>query len=176
VVVKHTSLQDVFDGIAAIAGALGIEEKGKELISNINRQLDGVRQKAVGKKKVKVLLIIGRNPDKLTNMFIIGARDFLNELLDAAGGVNAYEGDIKYPSVSIESVVAMNPEVIIELSVYNEGIKEEKVLALWKRFPFISAVKKKKIKIIKDDLWLIPGPRVPLVAERMHQFLSQEQR
>jgi iron complex transport system substrate-binding protein len=109
-------------------------------------------------------------------MFIIGARDFLNELLDAAGGVNAYEGDISYPSVSIESVVAMNPEVIIELSAFNEGIKEEKVLALWERFPFISAVKNKKIKIIKDDLWLIPGPRVPLIAERMQEFFAPPNR
>jgi ABC-type Fe3+-hydroxamate transport system substrate-binding protein len=50
VVVKHTTLQDVFDGIAAIAKALGIEEKGKELISSINHQLDRVRQKAAGKR------------------------------------------------------------------------------------------------------------------------------
>lgn len=173
VVVKHTGLDDLFGAVEIIAKALDIEERGNALNTTIKQQLNRVRQKSSlkGKKKVKTLLIIGRNPDKLTNMYIIGAKDFLNELLDAAGGVNAYTGDISYPSISIESVVAMNPDVIIELSAFNEGIKDEKVLDLWKKFPFISAVKKGKITIIKDSVWLIPGPRVPLVAEKMYGLL-----
>ncbi|MCP5102864.1 MAG: ABC transporter substrate-binding protein [bacterium] len=170
VVVKHTSLGDVFAGMEAIAKALGAEAEGKKLNASIKRKLDGIRKKVSGKKRKKVLLIIGRNPDKLTNMFIIGAGDFLNELLEIAGGVNAYRGSIKYPSVSIESVVAMNPDVIIELSAFNEGINEEKVMALWEKFSFISAVKSRKIKIITDDLWLIPGPRVAGIAEKMYRF------
>lgn len=171
VIVKHTCLGDVFDGIAAVSKALGLEEKGKELISSINSQLGDIRRKTVGKEKVKVLLIIGRNPDTLSNMYIIGAGDFLNELMDVAGGKNAYEGDIAYPGISIESVVAMNPDVIIELSAFNEGIDDGKVMGLWEKFSFISAVKNRKITIIRDNLWLIPGPRVPQIAEKMYSLL-----
>ncbi len=172
--VKHNTLKDVFDGVETISKALDIEAGGKELISTIKDRLNRVRQKSYGKKRLKTLLIIGRNPDRLTNMFIVGKKDFLNELLEIAGSVNAYEGNINYPNISIESVVAMNPDVILELSVFNEGIKEEKVLGLWGRFPFISAVKNKKIKIIKDSLWLIPGPRVPRIAEEMHRLFFGE--
>ncbi|MCX6582999.1 MAG: helical backbone metal receptor [Candidatus Aminicenantes bacterium] len=170
VVVKHTDLGDVFDGIAAVSKTLGLEEKGKELISGIRGQLESIRQKTVGEKKVKVLLIIGRNPDTLSNMYIIGAGDFLNELMEVAGGRNAYEGGISYPGISIESIVAMNPDVIIELSAFNEGIDDEKVMALWEKFSFIPAVKNRRITIIKDNLWLIPGPRVPRIAEKMHSL------
>ncbi len=173
--VKHTTLRDLFDGVETISKALDIEAVGKKLILKIKDRLNRVSQKSHGKKRLKTLLIIGRNPDKLTNMFIVGKRDFLNELLEVAGGVNAYEGNINYPNISIESVVAMNPDVILELSVFNEGIKEEKVLGLWERFPFISAVKNKKIKIIKDSLWLIPGPRVSRIAEEMHCLFFGEQ-
>jgi iron complex transport system substrate-binding protein len=172
--VKHTTLKDVFDGVETISKTLDIEAGGKELISKIKDRIDRVRQKSYGKKKLKILLIIGRNPDKLTNMFIVGKRDFLNELLEVTGSVNAYEGNINYPNISIESVVAMNPDLILELSVFNEGIKEEKVLGLWEKFPFISAVKNKKIKIIKDSLWLIPGPRVSRIAEEMYRLFFGE--
>ena len=174
VVVSHTSLEDVFDGISTISKALNVEHKGTELVSNIKRRLDGLRQKNAGKKREKVLLIIGRNPDKLTNMYIIGKGDFLNDLLRAVGAVNAYDGGINYPSISVESVVAMNPDVIIELSAFNEGIDEEKVFGLWERFSFISAVKHRKIFIITDDLWLIPGPRVAEIAEKMHHLIFEE--
>lgn len=176
VVVSHTSLADVLDGISTISKALSVEQKGTELISRIKRRLDGLRQKNAGKERKKVLLIIGRNPDKLTNMFIIGKGDFLNDLLQAVGAVNAYDGGINYPSISVESVVAMNPDVIIELSAFNEGIEEEKVFALWETFSFISAVKNRKISIITDDLWLIPGPRVADIAEKMHHLIFEEKK
>ena len=66
VVVPHTSLTDVLDGISTISKALGVERKGEELVSNINRRLGALRRRTAGKKGQKVLLIIGRNPDKLT--------------------------------------------------------------------------------------------------------------
>lgn len=175
VVVKHTNLGDVFEGINAISKNLAIESKGNELTADIKRQLEDIRKKTAVEKKVKCLLIIGRNPDTLSNMYIIGAGDFLNELMAVAGGRNAYEGNISYPGISVESIIAMNPDVIIELSAFNEGINEEKVLGLWDKFSFISAVKNKKITIIKDNLWLIPGPRVPRIAEKMYSLFFKTQ-
>ncbi|MCU0288605.1 MAG: helical backbone metal receptor [Acidobacteria bacterium] len=174
VIVKHTNLEDIFVAINVISRVLAIEKEGDQLIAGMKHRLDNIKQKTGLEKKVKVLLIIGRNPDTLSNMYIIGAGDFLNELMAVAGGENAYQGNISYPGISVESVIAMNPDVIIELSAFNEGIKEENVLSLWQKFPFISAVKNKKITIIKDDLWLIPGPRVPLIAEKMYSLFHQD--
>ena len=175
VIVKHTNLEDIFAGIIAVSKTLGIENKGNELITDMKTRLEVIRKKAAAKKKVKVLLIVGRNPDTLNNMYIIGAGDFLNQLMSVAGGKNAYGGNIHYPGISIESIVAMNPGVIIELSAFNEGINEQKVMGLWEKFPFIAAVKNKKITIIKDDLWLIPGPRVPQIAEKMYSLFFNTQ-
>ena len=44
-------------------------------------------------------------------MYIIGKKDFINDLLEIAGGTNAYQGDIDYPSISLESVIFLNPGV-----------------------------------------------------------------
>lgn len=173
VVVKHTDLKDIYDGIEIIAKALHVESKGRELIGSMKNELENLRKEAERKnaQKSKVLLIIGRNRDNLSNMYIIGAKDFLNELLGYAGGINAYTGNIDYPSVSIESIVSMNPRVIIELSAFNEGIDDKKILDQWKKFPFISAVKNNRIKIVRDSMWVIPGPRVPQIARQMFSFI-----
>ncbi len=173
VVVKHTNLKDIYDGIEIIAKALHLESKGKELIGFMKSELRNLQKEAERKstQKSKVLLIIGRSRDNLSNMYIIGAKDFLNELLGYAGGINAYQGNIDYPSVSIESIVSMNPQVIIELSAFNEGIEDQKILDQWKKFPFISAVKNNRIKIVRDSMWVIPGPRVPQIARQMFSFI-----
>ncbi|MCP5049989.1 MAG: ABC transporter substrate-binding protein [bacterium] len=170
VVVKHSTLTDVMEGIRVISKALEVEERGTRLVENMKQGLNRLRQKSLGKKILKTLLIIGRSPNTLSNMYIIGAKDFLSELLEVAGGVNAYSGGINYPSISVESVVAMSPDVIIELSAFNEGITDDQVIKLWNKFPFIPAVKSKKITIIKDSVWLIPGPRVVQIAEKMQRI------
>lgn len=170
VIVRHTNLKDIFDGIVTIAQELNVPERGKVLVASIQSGLDKVKRGALGKPKLKTLLIIGRNRDRLSNMYIIGKQDFLTELMRIAGGDNAYRGDINYPSVSVESVVAMNPDVIFELSAHNEGITAETIFKQWNTFPFISAVKNKKISIVKEQVWLIPGPRVTQIAEKMYRL------
>jgi len=170
VTVKHTNLKDIMEGIAAIAKALDVEDRGGRLLAQMKGQMDRIRENAAGKKKMKTLLVIGRNPDKMTNMYIVGKKDFLSQLVEVAGGVNAYDGGINYPSISMESVVAMNPDAIIELSAFHESIEDQKILDSWGRYSFITAVKNKKILIIRDALWLIPGPRVPQIAQKMHEF------
>jgi cobalamin transport system substrate-binding protein len=170
--VNHTNLNDIFVSIEVIAKALDVNEAGNKLVANIKGELDQIRAKVKGKKRLKTLLIIGRNADKLTNMYIIGKKDFLSELMEIAGGVNAYQGEINYPSISVESVVAMNPDVIMELSVFHEGIDKKRVLKMWQDYHFISAVKNNRITIIQDSVWLIPGPRVPEIAKKMQSIYN----
>ena len=106
-------------------------------------------------------------------MYIIGKNDFINDLLEIAGGTNAYEGNVNYPSISMESVIFMNPEFIFEISSHYEGIADEKILGLWRPYRMIAAVKKRRIEIIKKSYWLRPGPRVALIAEELADFFSR---
>ncbi|MCP4215732.1 MAG: ABC transporter substrate-binding protein [bacterium] len=171
VTIEHSCLEDIFSGITAVAKVLKVEAKGQALVDTIKNRLEAVRKKTSGEKRQKVLMVIGRTPDKLSNMYIVGKGDFLIDLLHMAGGENAYTGDIRYPSISMESIMQMNPDVILELSAFNEGIEDAKVLNLWNKFPFVRAVKNKKIKIVKNAFWVIPGPRVARIAEEMYKML-----
>jgi iron complex transport system substrate-binding protein len=171
-VVKHQSLSDLFNSIVAIGNVLHAEMKAKSIIVAMQKNFANVAKGVNSRKKVRILIIAGRNADELKNMYIIGKNDFLNDILEIAGGVNAYQGDINYPNISMETVIFLNPEIILEISAYYEGISDEEVFKLWSPFKMLLAVQHKQIKVIKESFWLRPGPRVGLIAEELAGFIS----
>lgn len=170
--VKHRCLADLFASIFTIGSALHADGQAQDMVSALKMKLAAIGVSARGRKKVRTLLIAGRNADELKNMYIIGKNDFLNELLEIAGGENAYQGTIDYPNISLETVIFLNPDLILELSAHYEGISDEKVLGLWRPFNMVAAVREKQIKIIKKSFWLRPGARVVLIAEELAGLIS----
>ncbi|MCX6557909.1 MAG: helical backbone metal receptor [Candidatus Aminicenantes bacterium] len=171
-VVKHECLSDLFAAIVAIGNALHAEGEAESMVLALKRKFAAIKARAKGRKTMRVLIIAGRNPDELKNMYIIGNRDFLNELLEIAGGVNAYRGTIRYPSISMETVVFLNPDVIIELSAHYEGIGDERIHELWQPFTMLAAVQNRRLQIIKETFWLRPGPRVNMIAEALARLFA----
>jgi iron complex transport system substrate-binding protein len=170
--VKHESLSDLFAAIETIGAALEAGRESADMVRALKSRLAAVRERAGKREKMRVLIIAGRNPDELRNMYIIGNHDFLDELLRIAGGVNAYQGTVRYPSISMETVAYLNPDAIIELSAHYEGISDERIAALWKPLAMLAAVQHGRLKIIKETFWLRPGPRVGLIAEELVRFFA----
>jgi iron complex transport system substrate-binding protein len=166
-VVKHQTLSDLYDSILTIGRALHAESAAKGMVLGMQKELAAIAAKTTGRKKMRTLIIAGRNADELKNMYIVGKNDFLNELLEIAGGVNAYQGEVNYPSISMETVIFLNPDFILEISSFYEGISDENIFKLWSPFTMIGAVRGKKIKIIKQSYWLRPGSRVGLIAKEL---------
>jgi iron complex transport system substrate-binding protein len=166
-VVKHQCLSDLYHSIFAIGRALHAEIRAKSMILAMQKKLADIANRVGGRKKARTLIIAGRNADELKNMYIIGRNDFLNDLLEIAGGVNVYQGAVNYPNISMEAVIFLNPDFILEISAHYEGISDEKIFELWSPFKMLLAVQNKQIKIIEQSFWLRPGPRVGLIAEEL---------
>ncbi len=171
ITVRHESLSDLFQSIFAIGRALEAESEAAQLVRSISSKLQEVSRRVAGREKVRVLLIAGRSAGELKNMFIIGRSDFLNDLLVLGGGENAYKGDIPYPSISLETVILLDPDFIVEVSAHHERIADERIFALWHPYSMVTAVAKNQIRIIKDSFWLRPGPRVGQIAEALAGML-----
>jgi len=171
--VQHQTLADLFASILAVGNALHAEHRAQTLVSAMQNELNSIAARTAGRKKIRTLIIAGRNADELKNMYIIGKNDFLNGLLEIAGGVNAYQGAINYPNISMETVIFLNPDVILEISAYYEGIRDEKIFAMWRPFQMLPAVRNRQIKIIKQSFWLRPGSRVGLIAGELAQIFAQ---
>lgn len=175
-VVGHRTLSDLYASIAAIGSILNAELAANEMVLDMKNKLAAVAAKTGGGKKSRVLIIAGRNADELKNMHIVGKKDFLNELVEIAGGVNAYQGEVNYPNISLETVLFLNPDFIIEISAFYEGIRDEKIFALWRPFAMLQAVQNKRIIIIKESFWLRPGSRVVRIATALAGIIATAKR
>ena len=61
------------------------------LTLSLKRELDQVQEHANGKPKKKTLIVVGRNPGTLEDIYVIGQNNYINELLTIAGGENVIE-------------------------------------------------------------------------------------
>ena len=85
-----------------------------------------------------------------------------NELLDIAGGKNAYTGQtVSVPSLSLEGVMRLNPDVIVQVwpGSENAAIDQTRIRESWKEMPGINAVRDGRLYVVTGDYVVIPGPR-----------------
>lgn len=139
---------------------------------------DGLRQAAAPAGSVHrpvVLLVVGRTPGELSNIYAASPRTFLGELLELAGGRNAYEGSLLYPSLSLEGISRSAPEVILELV---PGLdlppgRRAELARDWIDLPGVPAVRQRRVFLLDDDFISIPGPRVVKTLQRFRQCLTE---
>ncbi len=175
VAVAHRNINDIYTAIDVISTSLNAQKKGESVVSDMQTQLAAiaVRHPAYSKRK-KVMLVIGRDKGSLQNMYIAGGGDFLSELLILMNAENVYGGDVPYPKVSIESVVRMNPDVIVEFlqdDVRARG--EDAVKGDWKKYTAVRAVRDNAIKEADPDYKLYPSTRIVEIAQMLERLLYE---
>src|SRR6478752_9239481 len=88
------TLADIYTDIATIAGAVGASEHGQTVIANMQREIDAVRQKVSGKKRLRVFCEEWGKP-------LIASQRWVAELVDAAGGEFVGDPGTQSPAESI---------------------------------------------------------------------------
>ena len=176
IIVRNETIQDVLDSLVAIGSATGKEHKSQVMVEGINTKIN--KHRGLGASSLKVLIIVGRTPGALQQIYAVGKGTFLDELVSIAGGVNVLEESLgNYPIISKETIIAANPDVIIDASfgtvLTEEVIQKEK--AVWEGLGSITAVKEKRIFIINDPHLTIPGVHIPEQIEYLAQIIQDKQ-
>ncbi len=169
--VKADSLAEIYTSIDQLATKTNRKKKGQKLVETLQKSV-GAYRAAADKPKVKVLLVVGRNPGGLEGITSVGPGSFLHELLELTGGENVAASSGKtWPQVSKEVLLADPPDAIIELS---PGAPEDpKALEPWNKLPSIPAVKNKQLYRLTGTHLLVPGPRLVKTAEDLHKTLEK---
>ncbi|HEY2511770.1 MAG TPA: helical backbone metal receptor [Polyangiaceae bacterium] len=103
--------------------------------------------------KVRALLVFDVEP-----IVVAGPGGFPDEMLARAGGVNVVSEGGPYPSVGIERVIALDPEVILDTTVAAHGSVRIRADAPgWRE---VGAVKRGRVVPLADEAVLRPGPRI----------------
>ena len=113
-----------------------------------------------------VLALISTQP-----LMAAGGRTFINEIIELAGGRNsAAAAPGNYPTLNRETVLRMNPDLIIfpdDMHVRREGLLD--------RFPewrHVRAVQEGRLHAVDADIFLRPGPRAFLAARQLRSLIS----
>lgn len=132
-----TSISGIKLDIEFLAAYLGAEDKGAELIADIDAAVTDVSEKAAGiTEKKKVYFEIGSAP----YLYTCGSGTFLDEIITLIGAENIYGGEEGWISNSEESVIAANPDVIITNVMYDGyDFNEIKSRAGWENIPAVQS-------------------------------------
>jgi iron complex transport system substrate-binding protein len=146
-------------------------------VDTLKARLDRVRAAVAGRRPQRVLLIVGRRPGTLTDLVAVGRNSYLSDLAAAAGGVNVLSGDglPEYPRISMETVIRLAPDVIIDAGDMGDTPEERRsrqaaTEALWKRQQ-LAAARGGRVHAVISDAFVVPGPRVVEATETMARWL-----
>ncbi|HZE98320.1 MAG TPA: helical backbone metal receptor [Planctomycetota bacterium] len=163
--VDHTRVPGILASIRLIGDACGVPEKAALLHARLDARIRNVGTRTRGRPKPRVLISIGRMAGdvSMNRITVCGRKGFFEELIELAGGVNAFEGGIAFPSLSAEGLLQTNPDVIVDLwpDLKEKNLDAEKVRSQWSSIPGLKA----RIHVIGESYAMIPGPRVVLLLE-----------
>jgi iron complex transport system substrate-binding protein len=183
VVVERGTLASVFSSIRQIGSAAGVPDRADSLVEDIRRRLDTIRRAGRATSRPRVLFIIGRSPGTLADLVAVGPGSYVNDLIDIAGGANvlAIAGQPEYPRISMETVLRLDPDVIVDTVDMGETDAERRARQpinerLWAAYGSLTAVKTKRLHAATTDALVVPGPRVVEAAEWVARLLRERAR
>ncbi len=155
------------------------DQRATAMLSRFAARTKAIGQAVENKPRPRVLICIGRDTesDQLAGMYMAGCNNFYDEIIRAAGGVNACtDTSVAYPQVSAEGVIQLNPDVIIDLAgQLKPGSKTAAEIAgQWDRLRTVSAVRESRVYVIVSNHAMRPGPRYIRFQEELARLLHPE--
>jgi iron complex transport system substrate-binding protein len=96
-----------------------------------------------------------------------------HDLITQAGGINVIRSDaIAYPTLSAESVIRLNPDVIIEFS--SASSDPAALRRQWNRFESLAAVRSGRVHVFTGAFLSVPGPRFVRFTDMIARAIGGE--
>jgi iron complex transport system substrate-binding protein len=172
VAVDEGTMANVFGAIRQIGEAAGVPTRSEALVADIRLELDGVSHAVPAGPRPSVLFVIGRRPGTLADLVAAGPHTYLDALIGIAGGRNVLgiAGLPEYPRISMETVLRLDPDVIVDTVDMGETAAERLARQsvnerLWAAYPSLRAVQSKRVYAETTDALVVPGPRIVEAAE-----------
>jgi iron complex transport system substrate-binding protein len=163
--------------IRELGSMTGHAAQGDQVARTLQSRLDAVRARVRGRPRPKTMVVIGRDALALRGVFVSGGVGFLHEMLDVAGGDDAFADQLRESvQPSNETMLVRAPEVIVELSAGNPPATDvlRKERAVWSQLASIPAVRSGRIYRLYGSHLVSPGPRLGDAADQLARVLHPE--
>lgn len=169
----HT-IDEVIAAISLVGRATAKEDVSAKLAAEMQQRVAAVTDKIgtlTEAQRPRVLYIVWHNP-----LMTIGAQTRINELLAKAGGTSiSRDLSEDYPTISLEAVIAADPEVIIAGGGHGDGADAPLGYALNEsRLATTAARQNSRVYGIDADLTSRPGPRIVDALEELAKMIHPE--
>lgn len=155
----NNSIEDIVNSILQLGKILRKEQEAQNLAFRIHSKLEEIGSKTSQLPRKRVLFVVGRNPGTLEDIYVIGRHNYINELINLAGGENVVKNDRFALKIAKDAILSFDPNVIIEIS-YDRAENKDSSMKTWGHLNEISAVKKKEVHIVSSSELLHPSQRI----------------
>ena len=174
-VAPSQSLADVFSAIQVLGAATGNEREAAELSRKTRAALDDVRARTRGLAPRTVLLAVSRTPGALRDLYVATQGSFLIDLVEIAGGRSVTEpGRNGYARISKEAIVALDPELILDLLPGLTSPLGEDVKQAWSDLPELRAVRNGRVYAIHEEFVGHPSQFIAETAKVFARIIHPE--
>ncbi len=157
-------LEQIASNIERLGTLTGSAQVAHAATVDFRRRLQTLQQRYRGSRPVRVFYQVWNEP-----LMTINGDHLINQLIELCGGVNVFaEVPAVAPTVSLEAVLARDPEVIVASGM---GEQRPEWLDQWRHWPGLTAVKRDNLVFVPPDLLQRQTVRVMQGAELLCQAL-----
>ncbi|HPO07295.1 MAG TPA: helical backbone metal receptor [bacterium] len=161
--------KDLENAFLTLADCLNVRQRADRKLQEWQKQLETVVKRLENHPKKRVFIEIWHRP-----LMTVSSKGFAHAIIEMAGGKNVFaDSPVAYPIISMESVIARKPEVILILSEVS-SLEERK--ATYSQFPLLSQC---EMILIKSPQVTLPCfssfvKSVDLISQRLHPDLMEQ--
>jgi len=162
-------LASIPENLEKLGTLLGTETTARRAADNFRQQVETLRKTYATRPPVTVFYQVWQQP-----LMTLNGQHLVSDMLALCGGRNLFGAETPLvPTVSVEAVVAGNPEAMLTAGM--GATRSDQPLpdyAMWQRWKQITAVARNNLFVIDGDLVNRAGPRVVQGIEQICKDLD----
>ncbi|QRQ88087.1 cobalamin-binding protein [Cupriavidus oxalaticus] len=162
-------LASIPENVEKLGTLLGTEATARRAADNFRQQVETLRKTYATRPPVTVFYQVWQQP-----LMTLNGQHLVSDMLALCGGRNLFGAETPLvPTVSVEAVVAGNPEAMLTAGM--GATRSDQPLpdyAMWQRWKQITAVARNNLFVIDGDLVNRAGPRVVQGIEQICKDLD----
>ena len=164
------TLADIPDSVETFGVMLGTAEVARARADALRNKLESLTSHSSKRPLVRVFVQAGAESE-----YSLGGDHILSDVIALCGGVNVFaESTALAPKISIESVIAAKPDLVLVGKVGAPAIPtpDTQALAYWK-VAGLPAARPGHVQMMDADVLYRPGPRLIDAATRICDLIEQ---
>ena len=162
------SLSEIASEFDRIGKILGRENQAQDVARKFREDLKKIELSNQGKESVSVFYQAWPSP-----VMTINGKHLISDMIKVCGGKQIFaDQKLLVPTVSIESVIELNPAVILSAS-QSDGSPSIDNYSIWKKYPNLKVNQLNGYLDINGDLMTRPTSRALIATQKICTFLDE---